>query len=147
MIHLWKLEDAAARWVGTPYNDNGTRCGIAASCHGLCWCLYREAGWEEVPPMIDGPSRWSGRSEVSVLINYLTRFPDRFQSVPVESARPGDMLGFRVGHHVAHAGILLLGGRFVHALRHFGVSIQPLRDPTWTTRLAVAWSPVVPIEP
>ena len=147
MISLAQLELAAAAWVGTPYSDNGATRGIAASCHGLCWALYREAGWDHGLPLGNGPSRWSGRSERSALCEFMDARAEFARLASLDEKQPGDLLGFTVGGHIAHAGLLLCEGRFAHALRHYGVRIHPLRDPTWAVHLACAWRPATPILP
>jgi len=69
---------------------------------------------------------------------------DKFETVdPLEgaAAEPGDMLGFKVGSQVAHAGVMLGGGWFVHAIRHYGVQLRGLTIPTYRRRLVVIWRP------
>jgi cell wall-associated NlpC family hydrolase len=148
MIDLEKLEASARAWVGTPYRDNGCTRGGAASCHGLVWALYREAGWDHGMVLGHGPSRWAGRRTDSPLCDYMAGQSDKFDAIrpagdvlSVCAVEPGDMLGFKLGSQVAHAGIALRGLWFVHALRHYGVGIRSLSDPTYSRRLAILWRP------
>lgn len=155
MLSILSLSAAAVRWIDTPYGDNGCRRGVSASCHGLIWSLYQEAGWEHGITLGDGPSRWAGNLEGSPLCDFMEGQADKFQAwlvkegetFPASDVRPADMLGFRIGPFIRHAALALPGGWVVHSLRKYGVQIDPLSDPTWSTRLARVWRPKVLIRP
>jgi cell wall-associated NlpC family hydrolase len=52
---------------------------------------------------------------------------------------PGDLLFFRRGHHVGHAGIYLGSGKMIHASNHrTGVTVTDLREPYYTNTFVVA---------
>jgi hypothetical protein len=71
--------------------------------------------------------------------------PRFFELSPMDSrpwSWPGDMLGFQLGKTDHHCGILLGGGRFVHAITRLGATISNLSDPTWGSRLTIYWRPL-----
>jgi cell wall-associated NlpC family hydrolase len=154
-LSIFSLTHAALRWEDTPYADNGCTRGVAASCHGLVWALYQEAGWEHGITLGDGPSRWAGNLEGSPLCEFMEGQADKFrawvvkdgETFPAADVKPADLLGFKVGSEIRHAGIALPGGWFVHSIRKYGVQIRSLADPTWSTRLARVWRPHVLIRP
>jgi hypothetical protein len=132
---------AAQRWLGTPYRDNMAECGIGACCHRLPLALWREAGWEHGLSPVVAPSRWSGTADRSVLIETARSHSQKLKLLSPGEEIPGDLLGFKVGALVSHIGLMLPGRQFVHALRHCGVAIHSINDPTWADRYAVAWRP------
>ena len=58
-------------------------------------------------------------------------------------ARPGDLLGFKIGGCVNHVGVLITSeGKFVHCLRGPGVLFSNLKDASYQSRLEKVWRPL-----
>jgi cell wall-associated NlpC family hydrolase len=140
------LEQVARSWLGTPFlcnsNTRGPRGGV--SCQKLVAEIYRETGAcdiqvPEVPMSLANFSRGEG-----LLMGFMEGIGDRFVMVPdhTRDVLPGDLLGFRLGRTVHHCGIALPGGRFVHAITRLGTTYGQLTDPTWGSRLEIAWRPI-----
>jgi len=84
----------ALQQVGTPYRYGG-KGPNGFDCSGLAYYSYAKAG-KNIPRTTSG--QWSGLS-------------------PIDSRnmRAGDLLFFNISGKMAHVGIYLGGGRFVHA--------------------------------
>jgi cell wall-associated NlpC family hydrolase len=144
------LERAASRWMGTPFlcnsNTPGPRGGV--SCQKLVSEIYRECGAcdIEVPEVPMSLATFSRGEELLVPFVRLFTIGERpkFQVIRTDEyeVAPGDLLGFRMGKIVHHCGILIRGGQFVHAITRLGTTISNLADPTWGSRLAIAWRPI-----
>ena len=106
-----KLETAAARWIGTPYQYGGTSSrGI--DCSGLLQVLYAEALDMRLPRTTDEQKRLG-------------------TIVAAEAWQPGDLVFFDTPGKAQHAGIYLQGGRFVHASTSQGVMVSSMSAPYW----------------
>ena len=142
---LAALQDAADRWLGTPFHAHGRICGPrgGCSCETLVQMLYYEAAFLPEHFRIPiGPLDWHRAAQHSIITPFVDARPE-FQRVAIERAAAGDLLGFRIGEILHHLAILLAGGRFIHCLRPLGVHWSCLADATWRKRLAVVWRPVV----
>lgn len=124
----------AVTWLGTPYRHQGSRKGVGCDCLGLVRGVWRAvygaepeapgayaADWAEIDArdrLLDAARRWC-----------IAR--------PVDRMAPGDLLVFRWRPHLPakHLGILLEGGRFIHAYQGSAVMASPLA-PQWRRRLA-----------
>jgi len=99
---------AAIHQVGAPYQYGGAGPG-GFDCSGLVYYSFRKAG-VRVP-------RTSA---------------DQFHAarpVPLDDARPGDLVFFRLEKKVSHVGIYLGNRRFVHAPSHGGsVEVESLEN-------------------
>ena len=101
-----RAAQTAAGLVGSPYRYGGSGPDVF-DCSGLVYYSYAQAG-ARVP-------------RTSVEQFRATR------PVPLDAARPGDLLFFRLQHKVSHVGIYLGKSQFVHAPSHGGsVEIESL---------------------
>ena len=129
-----QVAEAALAWVGTPYVTGAALRGCGADCVGLVRGLYRETTGRELPPPPGWRRDWAsgpGRPLVDAARRHL-------EPIPLEEARPGDVIGFRMGRlgRLAHCGVLVEGGRVVHAVEGVGVIVARLAP--WRGRLAFA---------
>lgn len=138
-----RLGEVAGSWVGTPFFPNGDTKGPdgGVSCQKLVAGIYREVGFCEVeaPEAAMGHARFSRRAVLELYMAERTEFRALFFEGRPEA---GDMLGFRIGGVVHHAGVCLGGGKFVHAIWRVGVRVSSLGDGTWGSRLAMVWRAV-----
>ena len=143
---LAALEAAARSWVGTPFCEGAPVKGSGVCCHHLVAEIDFEVGFLARQPVPDGPPGWSRSQSRSLIAEWLDGSPDfkliaTLSSAPVE-LQPGDHVGFRLGLCVHHLGLMLGGGRMVHAVSGHAVAIAPAIPTPWKIRLEHVWRPV-----
>ncbi|NLH80712.1 MAG: peptidase P60 [Phyllobacteriaceae bacterium] len=128
----------ARRWIGTPYRHRASLEGVGCDCLGLVRGVWREFFGEEPETLPAYAPDWAEAGRVETLIAAGRR---HLVAVPVERARPGDVLLFRWRPELPakHAGILATPDRFVHAYDGSAVVESPL-GPWWRRRLAAAFA-------
>jgi cell wall-associated NlpC family hydrolase len=91
-------------------------------------------------PRIEGlPDRHARESRME---SFLDARPE-FQRLPVNTVRPGDLLGLRLFHCIDHLGVMIDESRFIHVLMHKLTTFDDLKsDPTWSQRLLAIWRPI-----
>lgn len=106
-----KLYIEAADWIGVPYRPGGdTKRG--ADCSGLTSQLYRKVYHTKLPRSTDEQKEESNK-------------------VAKRNLREGDLVFFtsnRSGRKVAHVGIYLKDGKFIHASTSSGVIVSRLEE-------------------
>lgn len=131
----------ARSWEGTPFKSNAAIKGAGVSCHLLITSIMEATGaW--------GPRDWpmgnpwhSQASRDSIIEPFLDSMPE-VRDCTDEEAAPGDILGFHLLGCLHHVGIALPERMMVHSVRHHGVCIDPMEDPTWGKRLTRKWRPL-----
>lgn len=107
-----KLYIEAASWMGVPYRAGGdTKRGI--DCSGLTSRLYKKVYHTKL-------SRSTGEQK------------NESSKVAQRNLREGDLVFFtskRSGKQVAHVGIYLKDGKFIHASTSRGVIVSQLKEP------------------
>ena len=158
--HRTKILTEARRWIGTPFHHRASLCGTGTDCLGLIRGIWRALYGDEPEPLPDYAPDWAeatGREDM--LAAALRHFE------PVEEARPGDLLLFRLKRNAParHAGILsfwnplpLAGGTvqregrvgtavspqaqsLIHAASPHPVAEEPL-IPTWQRRITATFA-------
>lgn len=128
----------AESWLGTPYRHQGSEKGVGCDCLGLVRGIWRELYGTE--PETPGAYRadWAERGGGERLLEAAGRHMARLAGM--EQAEPGDLIvfRFRTGLPAKHCGILVPGGRFVHAYEQAGVVSSAL-VPSWRRRVAVVF--------
>lgn len=106
----------ARAWLGTPYVEGASLCGVAADCVGLIEGLARDLG-------LACPSRTSLTRDLVAAAGVLL--------VPCEKALPGCVILFAQspGQAPVHAGLMGEGRRFIHA--HWTAGIVENRYGNW----------------
>lgn len=111
-----KLYIEAAEWMGTPYRAGGdTKRGT--DCSGLTCQVYKKVYHTALSRSTDGQKKESNK-------------------VAKRNLREGDLVFFtssRSGRKVAHVGIYLKDGKFIHASTGKGVIISNLNERYYTT--------------
>lgn len=133
--------EAARSWLGTPYRHQASVKGEGADCLGLVRGVWREMfGSEpEVPPPY--AADWAEAGGQETLWAAARRW---LVEIPVEAARPGDVLLFRMapGCAAKHCAILseTAGqGRMIHA--YWGRSVvESWMGDWWRKRLTAAFA-------
>jgi hypothetical protein len=152
------LHSVAQSWIGTPFHPNAMIKGRGVSCQMLVAAILIECGHlrcEEVP---SAPMNWHG--EYSIIereldVVHRKQFKPIFgesageglshpQSPPavLPAIQAGDVLGFRLHKTVHHCGIAVSSDLFLHVLRHSHVSVMPIDDAAWISRLKRIWRPI-----
>jgi len=102
------------KWHRTPYKYGGIDArGI--DCSSLIQNVYKDAFGIDLPR--------TTREQVK-----------RGYKVNRSSAKEGDIIFFKTGYNVRHAGIIVERGKFMHASEKFGVIISDLYNPYWKNR-------------
>ena len=124
--------------------------GSGVCCQRLVGAIYHAVGAIPDAMVPTGPMDWSNASTQSLIADHMAT---RIDFAPVEpllqaNARPGDMVGFKIGGCLHHCGIVLYAdGRFIHCLRGPDTAYSELRDATYLSRLAAIWRPIHPSNP
>ncbi|MCE1235098.1 MAG: NlpC/P60 family protein [Hyphomicrobiales bacterium] len=133
----------ARRWIGTPYRHRASLEGVGCDCLGLVRGVWREFYGDEPESLPAYAPDWAEAGRAETLLAAGAR---HLVAVPVDLARPGDVVLFRWRPELPakHAGILTAPTRFVHAYDGSAVVESPL-GAWWRRRLAAAFAfPGVP---
>ena len=111
-----KLYLEAAPWIGTPYRGGGeTKRGT--DCSGMTCQIYKKVYHIKLQRSTDGQKKESSK-------------------VARRNLREGDLVFFssrKSRRKVAHVGIYLKDGKFVHASTSQGVIVSSLNEPYYRT--------------
>ena len=142
----------ARGWIGTPYLHQASTRGAGADCLGLARGIWRELQGSE-PFSVPAYTRdWGEVGGREVLLEAARRF---LIEVPVDQARPGALLLFRMAPSVPakHCGLLAadLGGgpdalSLIHAYDRTAVIEEPFTR-LWQRRAAFAFLYPAPTNP
>lgn len=126
-----RVVEAARKWVGTPYRHQASTLGAGCDCLGLVRGVWREIYGSE--PMAV-PAYRADMRDVA-FAGALAAAAEKLL-VRVEGIEAGRVVLFRLNGAVAakHCGILVGGGRFVHAQEGLGVVEANLEG--WVMRVA-----------
>jgi NlpC/P60 family putative phage cell wall peptidase len=132
-----KVISAARSWLGTPYHDQASLCGVGCDCLGLVRGVWREVVGPEPFPIPPDNRDLGEQGETEVLADGA-----RAMMIEVEpvAAAPGALILFRMRSRAIakHVGILTGSGTFVHAYERLGVIEEPLTQ-SWRRRIAFAF--------
>lgn len=116
-------------YVGIPYADRGrTRAG--ADCWGLVRLVMHEQFKIDLPSF-DG--QYEGSDDVCQIQELIAAHQEGWRQI--DRPQPGDVVLFRVMGTVSHIGLVVDGGRFVHARRGHAVAIERLSSGRWHHRV------------
>ena len=129
---------AAARgWLGTPYHDQASLCGVGCDCLGLARGVWRDLVGAEPQPIPPYSRDWgeTGAREVLVIGARAMMI-----EIPVGQIGPGALVLFRMAPRAIakHVGILTAPDRFIHAYDRLGV-IEEALTTAWSRRIAFAF--------
>jgi NlpC/P60 family putative phage cell wall peptidase len=128
----------AISWIGTPYCHQASLKGVGCDCLGLVRGVWRALYGDEPETMPAYTPDWAEAAGAETLAEAASR---HLRRVALIEAGPGDVLLFRWRENLPakHAGILIDGGRFVHA--HQGAAVASAAfAPWWRRRAAFAFS-------
>lgn len=110
-----KLYIEAAEWMGVPYRAGG-ESKRGTDCSGLTCQIYKKVYHTKLSRNTEGQKKESSK-------------------VAKRNLREGDLVFFtssRSGRKVAHVGIYLKDGKFIHASTSQGVIVSRLDEPYYT---------------
>jgi cell wall-associated NlpC family hydrolase len=138
-----RLYGAALSWVGTPFAAHADIKGAGVDCVNLAVSVYVDSGfifiWNPPAYTLDAGSHLA----LSKVVEWLEA-SGKFDRVGLHS-EIGDLLLFRVGGKnsvIHHVGVKVSKSHFIQAIRHYGVVLSPLADPTWAARLERVYRPM-----
>lgn len=111
-----KLYMESAEWIGVPYRGGGDS-KRGTDCSGLTYQLYRKVYRTQLPRNTEDLKKESNK-------------------VSKRNLREGDLVFFtsrNSGKKVAHVGIYLKNGKFIHASTSKGVIVSNLNENYYTT--------------
>ena len=113
-----EIAGAARAWLGTPYRHQAATLGAGCDCLGLLRGVWRTLYGNEPAALPNYRADWRDQTHAAALLAIAGRL-----LLPVETARPGRVLLFRMRGAAApkHCGILVEPGRFIHAQERLGV--------------------------
>ena len=137
-----RLQFHALEWLGTPFMPNAAVKGRGVSCQKLVSAIYIETGF--FPPTFsapEGPMNWGTAQTESLIGRWVAAHPDLF--TVATAARPGDLLGFKLGGCIHHCGLVVgVDGKFIHCLRGPGTILSDVNDATYLQRIEKIWRPI-----
>ncbi|MBB6307027.1 NlpC/P60 family protein [Xanthobacter tagetidis] len=133
----------ARAWLGTPYRHRASVKGEGADCLGLVRGVWRALLGPEPEPLPPYAPDWAEAGKRETLADTAFR---RLVAVPLDEARPGDVLLFRFRPHLPakHAALLSAGavgggGMMIHAYDGAAVCESHLGR-WWSRRCAFAFA-------
>ena len=129
---------AAARgWLGTPYHDQASLCGVGCDCLGLARGVWRDLVGAEPQPIPPYSRDWGETGVREVLADGARGM---MIEIPVARIGPGALVLFRMAPRAIakHVGILTAPDRFIHAYDRLGV-IEEALTIAWSRRIAFAF--------
>ena len=127
------IDRLVEKYLGIPYKHGGRNLD-GLDCLGLVYCFYRDAGINV--PDGDGeeyPTEWWKTDPE----RYIRGIKEHGKEVSVEQLRPLDLVYFRMGGQITHAGIMVDMECFIHTLEDRAVGVEHLHS-GWKRRLAGA---------
>jgi len=117
----------ARSWIGTKWQHQASLKGVACDCVGLIRGVYTALTGEAVDIAADY-SRWPDLRQPdeqlrAELLKYCTE-------VPIDEAKPGDILLFVFPQPARHVGILA-GDTFIHAWTDVNKVVEIRYDAVW----------------
>ena len=129
---------AAARgWLGTPYHDQASLCGVGCDCLGLARGVWRDLVGAEPQPIPPYSRDWGETGVREVLADGARGM---MIEIPLAQIGPGALVLFRMAPRAIakHVGILTAPDRFIHAYDRLGV-IEEALTIAWSRRIAFAF--------
>lgn len=138
---MTQIVTTARTWIGTPYVHRGARRGAGCDCLGLLRGVWAEAGNMRLQSVPAYTPDWSEPQGDEVLWSAAT---EQLNSKPIEDARAGDVLLFRMrqGAVAKHIGLQADTGQqstFIHSYQGHGVCENAFSAP-WQRRLVARFS-------
>ena len=128
---------AVRAWLGTPYHDQASLCGVGCDCLGLARGVWRDLVGAEPQPIPPYSRDWGETGVREVLADGARAM---MIEIPLARIGPGALVLFRMAPRAIakHVGILTAPGQFIHAYDRLGV-IEEALTTAWVRRIAFAF--------
>nr|DAP68845.1 MAG TPA: cell wall peptidase [Caudoviricetes sp.] len=116
-----RITTEALTWLNTPYHHMANLRGVGVDCAMFLVEVFKQLG--AVPPDLDPrpyPHDWHMHRGEERYLAWLDKYADR---VPADQVQPGDVVTFKFGRCVSHAGIVIDWPLIIHAYRDNDVVI------------------------
>lgn len=116
-----RITTEALTWLNTPYHHMANIRGVGVDCAMLLVEVFKQLG--AVPADLDPrpyPHDWHMHRGEERYLAWLDKYADR---VPADQVQPGDVVTFKFGRCVSHAGIVIDWPLIIHAYRDNDVVI------------------------
>lgn len=125
----------AHRWLGTPFHIRQKVRGAGVDCIQLLSAIFEAAGAYEPGPVPEYSGDWFQHRNADMLARVL-----REKFVPIETPEAADVVTFKFGRVVSHAGFVLAPEQMIHTMAGRCVTLDTFRptDP-FGIRYAGAW--------
>jgi len=108
----------ANAWLGTPYHHQARVCGVGVDCAMLLCEVFEACG---MIPHIDPrpyPPDWHLHRSEEKYLGWVKKYADRIPDG--ENPQPGDVVLYKFGRTISHAGIVIDWPMIIHAYRGQG---------------------------
>lgn len=130
-----EIVSAARSWIGTPYRHQASVKHVGTDCLGLLRGVWRDVLGNEPEPVPAYTPDWAEALKQETLLKAARK---HLREIVPSSARPGDVLLFRMGlgHPAKHCAIVSGEARIIHA--YWGRAVCETRLVPWWQRRIVA---------
>lgn len=130
-----KIVDTAKAWKGVKYHHRGTTLS-GCDCCGFIVGVLKSLGFLQSYNLPAYPRRWDSGIGTDFLMEEIIKFGEEILK---QDTLPGDIVLFKFGSKVVHAGIFIGGSKFMHCHQNTPVRIDTLRTSSWTGRWAKSY--------
>lgn len=129
----------AMTWLKTPYHHRAKLKGIGVDCAQFVLAVYANVGLIDDFDTGEYPQDWHIHRDVERYLKIVLKFG---AAVPLEAAKPGDVILFKIGRVYSHGSIMTAPGQVIHAFQKAGmVCLGDFeRDPDLVGKEAMAFS-------
>lgn len=118
-------------YLGTPFEHQGRQPGRGLDCVGALVCALRANG-----VTVEDWRAYPAHPDEATFLRYLDRNLER---VPLDRLCPADVLGFRIGRRLVHAGVRTEFGGMIDVRDRRTLRETTSLTKTWQGRLFLAW--------
>lgn len=127
--------EEAKTWVGTPYHHYAGVKGVGTDCAFIMIKVFAHCGLikDFIPPLY--PIDWANHKTEEMYLGFV-----RDYAVEVTEPKEGDIVLYKFGRCISHAGIYIGNGTIIHALIGVGVTYSGIEEGQLSGRLAGYYS-------
>lgn len=127
-----QIKQEALTWVGTPYHHMGKIKGVGVDCAQILIKIYSSVGLISDFDTGYYPMDWALHRNEELYLQGLENY-----AIPTDNLQIGDIVAYKFGRCVSHAGIYIGGDLIVHSwLHNKEVSISRIDEGELSGRIA-----------
>ena len=128
------IADEAMKWIGTPYSHHAAIYQKGCDCVGLLSGILKRIGYMDKDYKVEYyPKDWMLHRSEEKLIGALEKYSVEINRSELSA---GDILLFKFGRAISHAGIFLKDNLFIHSWTKNTTGFAVLKNSLWEERLA-----------